>query len=103
MTRVDARSAEDVVEVEDAAAGGNAYGFGRLRWIGGANSGLESAILRSDGDAADAARAAALRGRGGRPRRDQGRLRQELRDLRGRGSPMPRISAASRICRGWTC
>lgn len=28
----------------------NAYGYGRLRWIGGGNSGLESAILRSDGE-----------------------------------------------------
>ena len=27
----------------------NAYGAGLLRWIGGANSGLESAIVRSDG------------------------------------------------------
>lgn len=27
----------------------DAYGQGRLRWIGGANSGLEEAILRSDG------------------------------------------------------
>ena len=41
-------STTDVVEVEEAAPG-NAYGYGRLRWIGGANSGLDSAILRSDG------------------------------------------------------
>lgn len=27
----------------------NAYGYGRLRWVTGANSGLESAVLRSDG------------------------------------------------------
>jgi uncharacterized phage protein (TIGR02218 family) len=39
--------AADVVEVE-AAAAGNAHGGGRLRWIGGANSGLESAILRAE-------------------------------------------------------
>jgi uncharacterized phage protein (TIGR02218 family) len=37
------------VEVAGAAEGENLYGYGRLRWIGGANSGLESAILRSDG------------------------------------------------------
>jgi uncharacterized phage protein (TIGR02218 family) len=42
-------SAEDeAVEVADAADG-NAYAFGRLRWIGGANSGLESAIRASTG------------------------------------------------------
>lgn len=31
----------------------DAYGGGRLRWIGGANSGLESAIARSDGASID--------------------------------------------------
>lgn len=36
------------VEVAEAAAG-NAHAFGRLRWIGGANSGLDSAILASAG------------------------------------------------------
>ena len=35
----------DAVEPSD-----NGYGYGRLRWIGGANSGLTSAILASDGD-----------------------------------------------------
>lgn len=47
-----------VIEVVDAATirvdaaepSDNAYGYGRLRWIGGANSGLSSAILASDGD-----------------------------------------------------
>jgi uncharacterized phage protein (TIGR02218 family) len=29
--------------------GGNSYGGGRLRWLGGANSGLEDAIVRSEG------------------------------------------------------
>jgi uncharacterized phage protein (TIGR02218 family) len=48
VTRVAAVLGEDAIEVE-AAAGGNAYGYGRLRWIGGANSGLESPILASDG------------------------------------------------------
>ena len=33
----------------EAAAPGNAYGYGLLRWIGGANSGLDSAVLRSAG------------------------------------------------------
>ena len=41
------RSAQETVEVE--AADGNAYGYGRLRWITGANSGLESAILSQEG------------------------------------------------------
>lgn len=48
ITRIAAILDEDVVEVEEAAPG-NAYGYGLLRWIGGANSGTDSAILRSDG------------------------------------------------------
>lgn len=48
ITRIAALVDVDVIEVAEAAAG-NAYGYGRLRWIGGANSGTESAILRSDG------------------------------------------------------
>ncbi len=41
---------EDTVLLLDAAEPlPNAYGQGRLRWIGGANSGLDDAILRSDG------------------------------------------------------
>ncbi len=38
---------EESVEVADAAAGENVYGYGRLRWLSGANSGLEAAILSS--------------------------------------------------------
>ena len=49
VTRVTAAVSENVVTVADAAAGSGAYAFGRLRWIGGANSGLESPILASDG------------------------------------------------------
>lgn len=49
VTRVTAAPAENVVVIGDAPAEPGAYGFGRLRWIGGANSGLESAILASDG------------------------------------------------------
>ena len=49
LTRVAAPVAADVVEVE-AAAAGDAYAGGLLRWIGGANSGLHSAILRSEGE-----------------------------------------------------
>lgn len=48
ITRVTAIPAAARIEVADAAAG-NAYGYGRLRWLGGANSGLASAILASDG------------------------------------------------------
>jgi len=48
LTRIAAVAAEDVVEVE-AAVAGDAHSNGLLRWIGGANSGLDSAILRSDG------------------------------------------------------
>jgi len=49
VTRVTAAPDEDKVEVADASAATNAYGYGRLRWIGGANSGLESAVLRCEG------------------------------------------------------
>lgn len=48
VTRVTALVGEDAVEVSEAALG-NAHGYGRLRWISGANSGLESAIRRSEG------------------------------------------------------
>jgi uncharacterized phage protein (TIGR02218 family) len=48
LTRIAAVAAADRIEVEEAAAG-NEFGGGRLRWLGGANSGLESPVLRSDG------------------------------------------------------
>ena len=48
LTRITAVVADDVLEVADAGAG-NEYGFGRLRWLGGANSGLENPVLRSEG------------------------------------------------------
>lgn len=51
ITRVVGISDVRIVEVEDAAAAINAYGYGRLRWIEGANSGLSGAILRSAGTA----------------------------------------------------
>jgi uncharacterized phage protein (TIGR02218 family) len=46
VTRVAAAPAETVV---DAPGGPGTYAFGRLRWIGGDNSGLESAIIASEG------------------------------------------------------
>lgn len=49
VTRVAAVIDEDVIQVESAATAANAYGYGRLRWISGANSGLESAVLSSAG------------------------------------------------------
>jgi uncharacterized phage protein (TIGR02218 family) len=49
VTRVAAVAAEDVVDVEAAAEGSNAYAFGRLRWLSGANCGLSAAILASEG------------------------------------------------------
>ncbi len=48
-TRVTGAPEDDVVTVAEAAGGPGAYAFGRLRWIGGANSGLESAIAASEG------------------------------------------------------
>lgn len=47
LTRIAAVVEEGVVEVEDAAAG-DAYAAGALRWIGGANSGIDSLVLASD-------------------------------------------------------
>jgi uncharacterized phage protein (TIGR02218 family) len=49
VTRVTAAPAEDVVIVAEAPGGPGACASGRLRWIGGANSGLESAIVSSEG------------------------------------------------------
>lgn len=40
---------EDVVDVAAASMEANAYGYGRMRWISGRNSGLESAIAASVG------------------------------------------------------
>jgi uncharacterized phage protein (TIGR02218 family) len=48
LTRVVAAVSGSQVIVA-AAAGGNGYAYGRLRWIGGRNGGLESAIASSDG------------------------------------------------------
>ncbi len=48
LTRIAAVPGGEVVEVAEAGAG-NEFGAGRLRWLGGANSGLESAILLSAG------------------------------------------------------
>lgn len=47
-TRVAVVVDEALLDVDEAAEG-NAYGYGRLRWISGANSGLESAVLKSQG------------------------------------------------------
>jgi uncharacterized phage protein (TIGR02218 family) len=49
VTRVTAVPEEALVAVAETPGGPGACAFGRLRWIGGANSGLESAILDSDG------------------------------------------------------
>lgn len=48
LTRIAAVVDETMFDLAEAA-GGNAYGYGRVRWISGANSGLESAILSSAG------------------------------------------------------
>lgn len=50
LMRVTATIGEDGIEVDGAEPAANAYGYGRLRWIGGANSGLDSAILASAGN-----------------------------------------------------
>ena len=48
LTRIASVVADEIFDVVEAAAG-NAHGYGRLRWLGRANGGLDSAILRSDG------------------------------------------------------
>lgn len=48
LTRILSIVAEDEVEVE-AAGLGDEFGSGRLRWLGGANSGLQSPLLHSAG------------------------------------------------------
>jgi uncharacterized phage protein (TIGR02218 family) len=49
VTRVTASPADNVVVVAEASGEAGAYAFGRLRWVGGANSGLESLIAASEG------------------------------------------------------
>jgi uncharacterized phage protein (TIGR02218 family) len=48
ITEVVAIVAEDVIDVASAAPG-NAYAYGRLRWLTGPDSGLEIPILASAG------------------------------------------------------
>lgn len=48
VARIVAIPADDIVEVAEAGAG-DAFGSGRLRWLGGPNSGLETRVLRSEG------------------------------------------------------
>lgn len=47
-TRIVGVESEDAIHIAEGAAG-NAYGYGRLRWLSGANSGLESSVLSSEG------------------------------------------------------
>ncbi|WCT73681.1 DUF2163 domain-containing protein [Sphingomonas naphthae] len=49
VLRVSPGDEAGLVEAEAAGPEDNAYGYGRLRWLDGANSGLASAILRSAG------------------------------------------------------
>ena len=48
-TRIAAVIDEDVLEIGNGSAGANAYGYGRLRWISGLNSGLETEVMSSSG------------------------------------------------------
>ncbi|MFN2259893.1 MAG: DUF2163 domain-containing protein, partial [Parasphingopyxis sp.] len=50
ITEIAAVIDDTVIDVAAAGGPANGYGYGRLRWIGGANSGLAAAILRSDGN-----------------------------------------------------
>ena len=82
VTRIAAVVDDETVEVE-AAAPGNVHNFGRLRWLGGANSGLESAVLRSDGVRLTLREAPPFPAQVGDLRRASRGLRQEPRHLRG--------------------
>lgn len=48
LTRIAAVPSEDRIDVGEASPG-DAYGYGAVRWLGGANSGLASAVLSSAG------------------------------------------------------
>jgi uncharacterized phage protein (TIGR02218 family) len=50
VTRIVAVPDEDMIEVAGTPPPEGAYAFGRLRWLGGLNSGLESGILASAGN-----------------------------------------------------
>jgi uncharacterized phage protein (TIGR02218 family) len=50
LVRISEVVAEDLVGVTYAAPEPNAYAYGRLRWISGRNTGLESALLSSGGN-----------------------------------------------------
>lgn len=50
VTLISAVVADDIVDVAEASTGENGYAYGRLRWLSGPNSGLESAVLASDGN-----------------------------------------------------
>jgi len=49
VVRVTAVVNDEDLDVSGAAAGANLYGYGRLRWLTGANSGLESLVAASAG------------------------------------------------------
>ncbi|HEX8578533.1 MAG TPA: DUF2163 domain-containing protein [Allosphingosinicella sp.] len=49
VLRVTTVVSENRVQVLGVAIGSNLYGYGRVRWLTGANSGLHSAIQRSEG------------------------------------------------------
>jgi uncharacterized phage protein (TIGR02218 family) len=51
ITRIVAVHSEDRIEAAEASPEPNAYGYGRVRWISGRNSGLESDVLSSTGPA----------------------------------------------------
>ncbi len=50
FARVSAISDPVTILIDAAEPEANAYGYGRLRWIEGANGGITSAVLRSAGD-----------------------------------------------------
>jgi uncharacterized phage protein (TIGR02218 family) len=49
VTRVTGVVSETEIDVGSASGDADAYAYGRLRWLGGANSGLDAAIVASDG------------------------------------------------------
>ena len=102
LTRIAAVIDEDMVDVEETASGA-AYSGGALRWIGGANSGLESPILRSEEARLTLAEpppfAPSVPATSSRSGRGATRCWRPARA----GSATPSTFAASRTCRASTC
>ena len=101
LTRLAAVLGEDRIEVE-SAAGGDVYAYGRLRWITGDRSGLECALLGSEGAVLTLRDPPESLGAAGTSSRSPRAATRASRPAAG-ASRTQSISGASRIFRGSTC